>query len=203
MAVLADVTGRATACRRPRLLAGMLALLAGCGLTASGAQPIVSSEYAVKAAFLYNFAKFIEWPAGALPGPRGPVAFCILGEDPFGGELEQTVAGKMVQGRPVVVLHTEHLDGLARCHILFVGASERSRFDQILAAVARRPVLTVGEDEQFRQAGGIINFVLRQNRVRFQIDRRAAERAGLRISSQLLELAEAVSPGGSAGKGRE
>jgi hypothetical protein len=172
------------------------------GLGAAGAQPIVSSEYAVKAAFLYNFAKFVEWPAGAFPGPGEPVTFCILGEDPFGGKLEQTVEGKTVKGRPVVVLHTG-LDALGRCHILFAGSSERPRFDRILAAVGRRPILTVGDDEPFRQAGGIINFVLRESRVRFQIDRAAAERAGLKVSSQLLELAEAVPPGGPAGKERD
>lgn len=182
--------------------AGVLLLLAaGLCTAAAAAQPLVSGEYSVKAAFLYNFAKFVEWPAGAFPGLREPVAFCILGESAIGDELAQAVGGKTIQGRPVTVERTAPLDGLERCQILFVGSTERARFAEILAAVGRRPVLTVGDDEEFRQAGGIINFVLRRNRVHFQIDRAAAERAGLRISSRLLELAEVVrSAGGPAGR---
>lgn len=184
-----------------RRIAGAFLLLAAGVSTAAAAQPLVSGEDSVKAAFLYNFAKFVEWPAGIFPGPREPVAFCFVGESAIGDELAQAAGGKTIQGRPVTVERSAPLDGLERCQILFVGSSERARFGEILAAVGRRPVLTVGDDEEFRQAGGIINFVLRRNRVHFQIDRGAAERAGLRISSRLLELAEVVqSAGGPAGR---
>ncbi len=189
MAVLA-----ATVSRRARALAGTLLLLAGGFSAAAETRPVVPSEHAVKAAFLYNFAKFVEWPAGAFSNPREPVAFCVVGEDALGDELAQAVAGKMVQSRPVAVRRAAQPEELDGCQILFVGSSERTRFDRLLAVVGRRPVLTVGDEEVFRQAGGIINFVLRRNRVRFQIDLGAAERAGLRISARLLELAEAVQP---------
>ncbi|HWM90379.1 MAG TPA: YfiR family protein [Thermoanaerobaculia bacterium] len=164
-------------------------LLAGLP-AASIAQGAGTSEHAVKAAFLYNFAKFVEWPEGTFRSPGEPLAFCVLAEGSFGNELERTVAGKTVAGRPVTVRRLSQLAGLDKCHILFVGASESPRFDQILAAVGERPVLTVGEEEGFTRAGGIISFVVRSSRVRFLIDRETAGRAGLRLSSRLLELAE-------------
>ena len=172
-----------------RRLAAFLLLLAGLARDAA-AQPAGTSEHAVKAAFLYNFAKFVEWPEGAFRSPGEPMTFCVLGEGPFGDELERAVAGKTVAGRPVAVLRMSQLAGLGECRILFVGASERPRFDQILAAVGERAVLTVGEDDAFVRAGGIIGFVVRQSRVRFRIERDPAIRAGLRLSSRLLELAE-------------
>lgn len=149
-----------------------------------------TSEHAVKAAFLYNFAKFVEWPEGTFRTPQEPLTFCVLGEGSLGGELERTVAGKTVMGRPVAVRRLSQLADLDQCRILFVGSSERARFDQILAAVGDRAVLTVGEEEGFNRAGGIISFVVRQSRVRFLIDRETAGRAGLKLSSRLLELAE-------------
>jgi hypothetical protein len=166
----------------------------------AGSQTTPTSEYAVKAAFLYNFAKFVEWPADTFRGPREPVTFCIMGDDPFGPELDQTIAGKTVMGRRIVVRRLAGTARMDECRILFVSSSERPRIDQVLAAVADRAVLTVGEDETFVRAGGMIGFVLRENRVRFWIDRGAAARARLSISSQLLELAEVVTGGGARGR---
>jgi hypothetical protein len=177
--------------RRTPVLALAALLLAGVP-AAAAERPLVTSEYAVKAAFLYNFAKFVEWPAGAFRGPRDPMTLCVLGEDPFGGELDKTVDGKAVLGRQIVVRRFAKPAGLEECRILFVSASEGPRFAQVLAAMAGRAVLTVGEDEVFARRGGIISFVIRQNRVRFQIDRAAAVRAGLVLSSRLLEVAETV-----------
>lgn len=174
-----------------RAVAAALLLLAS-GWAAADDPPRVTSEYAVKAAFLYNFARFVEWPAAAFRNPRDPMTLCVLGEDPFGSELDQTVDGKAVLGRQIVVRRFATPAGLEECRILFVSSSERPRFDQILAAVGNRAVLTVGEEEAFGRSGGIISFVVRQNRVRFQIDRGAASRAGLSIGSQLLEVAETV-----------
>jgi hypothetical protein len=177
-------------------------LLAAAAAGTAGADGPLAPEYAVKAAFLYNFAKFVEWPADAFRGPRDPMTLCVLGEDPLAGEIEQTVGGKTAMGRQIVVRRFTGLAGLAECRILFVSSSEEPRLDQILAAVAGRAVLTVGEEEAFTRAGGIISFVVRQNRVRFQIDRAAAARAGLSISSRLLELAETVTGGGGEGQRR-
>lgn len=176
----------------------ILSLAAG----SAGADGPLATEYAVKAAFLYNFAKFVEWPADAFRGPRDPMTLCVLGENPLAGEIEQTVGGKTAMGRQIVVRRFTKLAGLDECRILFVSSSEETRFAQVLAAVGGRAVLTVGEEEGFARAGGIITFVVRQNRVRFQIDRGAAARAGLNISSRLLELAEAVTGGGGQGQRR-
>lgn len=174
----------------------MLSLLLAAGTaTPAGADGPQATEYAVKAAFLYNFAKFVEWPADAFRGPREPMTLCVLGEDPLAGEIEQTVGGKTAMGRQIVVRRFTQLAGLEECRILFVSSSEETRFSQVLAAVGNRAVLTVGEEEGFARAGGIISFVVRQNRVRFQIDRAAAARARLNISSRLLELAETVTDG--------
>jgi hypothetical protein len=173
----------------PGRLAVFFLLLAGLSRD-SAAQATGTSEHAVKAAFLYNFAKFVEWPEGAFRSPVEPLTFCVLGEGPLGGELERTVVGKTVAGRPVAVRRLSQLAGFDECRILFVGSSERPRFDQILAAVGERAVLTVGEEEAFTRAGGIISFVVRQNRVRFRIERDPAVSAGLKLSSRLLELAE-------------
>ena len=165
-------------------------LLAASFPEISASQGAGTSEHAVKAAFLYNFAKFVEWPDGTFRSPQEPLTFCVLGETFLGGELERTVAGKTVGGRPVAVRRLTQLAGLDECRVLFVGSSERPRFDQVLAAVGDRAVLTVGEEEGFTRAGGIISFVVRQSRVRFLIDHETAVRARLRLSSRLLELAE-------------
>lgn len=178
-------------------------LLAAAAAGTARAEGPPAPEYAVKAAFLYNFAKFVEWPADAFRGPRDPMTLCVLGEDPLAGEIEQTVGGKTAMGRQIAVRRLAKLAGLDECRILFVSASEEPRLDQVLAAVAGRAVLTVGEEEGFLRAGGIISFVVRQNRVRFQIDRAAAARAGLTISSRLLELAETVTGGGGEGQRRK
>ena len=162
-------------------------------LGAAAVEPLESprpTEYEVKAAFLYNFAKFVEWPQAAFDRLRAPLALCIFGADPFGGELDLAVRRKTAQGRPVVVRRLAGLGELAPCHVLFVGSAERERFAEVLDAVAGKSVLTVGEDDDFARAGGMISFVVRGTRVRFSIDVGAAERVGLRLSSRLLDLAE-------------
>jgi uncharacterized protein DUF4154 len=182
---LAFLDATTAGARRSLAILGVLALAAGGPVHADR---LVTSEYAVKAAFLYNFAKFVEWPAGTFRQSPGAVTFCVVGQDPFAGELERVIAGKTVAGRPVAIRYLAQLGGVESCQILFVSSAERLRFEQILA-VARRGVLTVGENEAFARAGGIINFTVSDSRVRFQIDQGAAERAGLTISSRLLELA--------------
>ncbi len=177
-----------------------LAAATAAGPAAGQSPPLASDEYAIKAAFLYNFAKFVEWPNGVFAAAEAPLALCVLGADPFGGELDMVVQGKTAQGHPVVVRRLDGLGAVARCHILFVSSSEQERFAEVLGAVAGRSVLTVGEDGEFARAGGMISFVLREQRVRFAIDAGAAERAGLRLSSRLLDLAEPVH--GSDRRGR-
>ena len=160
-----------------------VAFLAGRGL-AQGDNP----EYEVKAAYLYNFAKLVDWPAPA----RGPLVIGVYGEDPFGGALHRAVDGKNIDGRPLVVQRLSRLDQLKGCHILFIGLSERRHWRAVLSAVQGEAVLTVGESEGFLDAGGKVNFTVEQNRVRFDINLQAAREAGLRISARVLHLARVV-----------
>jgi hypothetical protein len=158
--------------------------------TRADAQSI--SEYQVKAAFLYNFARFVEWPKDAFPDARTPILLGIVGEDPFGGALEQTVKGKTISGRELVLKRVPPQQDLKGFHLLFVSSSEARHLSQIMESVNGKGVLTVGETDGFTQAGGVINFTLVENKVRFEINTDAAERAGLKISSKLLSLAKIV-----------
>ncbi len=158
-----------------------------------------AEEYAVKAAFLYNFAKFVDWPAAAFPDPNN-LKICVLGDDPFGGSLE-AVAGEQVAGHKLNVMRTDSTSRLAGCQILFISRSEREHIKEILAAVKGSPVLTVGDTQQFADDGVIINFILEGSKVRFEINTGSADRAGIRISSKLLQLARRIvsAPGARPG----
>lgn len=156
------------------------------------AQDAPPSEYQLKAAFLYNFAKFVEWPATTFPDATTPFTIGILGEDPSGGDLERTIKNKTVSGRPLQVKPIKALSEpeLKNCQILFICASERKRLPEILKAVSGAAVLTVSEMEGFLLSGGMINFVMEGNKVRFEIKDETAKAARLRISSKLLSLAK-------------
>ncbi len=183
-------------------LGGLLiaaAWLAG-GETRAQSQP-EAQEYQLKAAFLYNFAKFIEWPPNTLGEEGSPIVVCVVGKDPFGAVLDQAILYQTVQGRPMTVRRGEKLSELRRCHILFISSSEKKRLPEIFQALARANVLTVGEAERFVQLGGIINFVVEENKVRFEINVDNADRAGLKISSQLLRLARVVRTAHARGGG--
>lgn len=157
-------------------------------LAASGtAWAQVASEYDVKAAFLYNFTKFVEWPPSAFGG-RSDFQLCVLGEDPFGGSLD-VVRNEKVSGRAITLLRAPKLAEVEGCQILFISRSERSRIPQILLDLGTAPVLTVADTGGFLDQGGIINFILEKSKVRFEINQEAAERAGIKISSKLLRLA--------------
>jgi hypothetical protein len=154
------------------------------------AEQPVADEYPVKAAFLFNFAKFVEWPPDSFKGPEDPIAICVLGQDPFGSALEDLVRNKTVANRAFVVRDVSNAQQASKCHIVFVSASERKRCRSLLAELKGHSILTVGEAEDFIENGGTINFKLKDARVRIEIDAGAAERARLRISSKLLSLAE-------------
>jgi len=149
-------------------------------------------EYRVKAAFLYNFAKFVDWPAQAFQGPDSPIVICVLGQNPFGATLEETVSGKAAGGRNFVVKQVPALQTPGNCQILFVASSERKRFRAIRANLKGAGVLTVGEAEGFTADGGVINFKLEGGSIRLEINIAAAEYEDLRISSKLLSMAEVV-----------
>ncbi len=150
----------------------------------------MSLEYKVKTVFLYNFTKFIEWPPGSMP-EDGDFVIGIFGDDQFGDGLSY-FADKKVRGRKIMVRKFAYVDDLEPCHILFICSSAKFNHGRILAAVADWHVLTVGEWEWFATNGGVINFVSRGGKVNFEINQAAAGRAGLRISSNLLNLATIV-----------
>jgi hypothetical protein len=146
------------------------------------------SEYQVKAAFLYNFVKFVEWPETPVV-QEGAILLCMLGKDPFGGALERVVEGKTVNGRPLVIRRIGDIAAARSCQVLFVSASEAGRVSEITRAVRGWNVLTVSEIDRFSERGGIITFLMEGQKVRFQINPKTAASAGLKISSKLLQLA--------------
>jgi hypothetical protein len=146
------------------------------------------AEYRVKAAFLYNFARFVEWPAGG----DGTMRVCLFPADSFSDVLERTVAGKTAHGLPFEIRRLERFDDSLGCDMVFFGAMGARRESALLGSLVSLPVLTVGDRSPFAARGGMINFVVDGGRVGFEINRKAADRAGLRISSKLLELARLV-----------
>ncbi len=161
------------------------------------AQAEPSGEYQLKAAFLFNFAKFIDWPPTSFASPQSPFVLCILGVDPFGHALDEVLKGKTVEGRPVSIERLKSIAQVRQCHMVFVGQSESFHLAEIIQALHGSCVLLVGEADGFAAAGGTIQFALEDNHVRFLINPDAAARAGLRVSSKLLSLARVVhdSPG--------
>jgi hypothetical protein len=149
-----------------------------------------SLEYQVKAVFLLNFTKFVEWPASAFGAPDSPMAICILGDDPFGSTLDQIVAGEVVSGRKVAVQRMKRAPPPKSCQVLFVGNPGKDGLG-ILPALGPG-VLTVGEGQGFVRDGGMIAFVIEDRRVRFDINQTAADNAGLKLSSRLLNVARSV-----------
>jgi hypothetical protein len=168
-------------------------ILVAASLAATGRVQAQSGslEYPVKAAFLYKFGSFVTWPAPAFEAQGAPVVVCVLGDDPFGSQLDRLVSSATVGGRPLTVRRLARVGPESGCHILYVGGSQAQPAAEALRAVAGVPVLTV-TDEARGGARGAVHFVVRQNRVRFEIDPAAAARNGLQVSSKLLNLALAV-----------
>ncbi len=169
----------------------MKAMILGLSLTpAARAQP--AEEYRVKAAFLFNFAKFVEWPAHVFTSSTDPIRICVLGKNPFGSVLDDAVKDKIVAGRTFLVRQVSAGQPAVGCQILFISSSERKRLPAILGEIKADGVLTVGETDTFALDGGMINFRIESGKVRLQINVAAAEQSRLRISSKLLSLAEIV-----------
>jgi hypothetical protein len=147
-------------------------------------------EYQVKAAYLLNFTRYVEWPEQAFTSPTAPIDICVLGTDPFEGALEQAVAGRLTRNRPLIV-HLRRTASEARyCPVVFVPGPVWRRNRGVLDQLRGHGVLTVGESREFAEAGGIIGFVIEDASVRFVVNLAARDRAGLRISSRMLALAE-------------
>jgi hypothetical protein len=159
---------------------------------APGSQAQTSDEYQIKAAFLYKFAGFVQWPTAAFGETSTSLIVGVVGEDPFGRALDETINGKTINGLPFMIKRLKWGQDLRACQILFISSSERKRLPQIIAGLKGASVLTVGETGQFTQQGGVINFVMEENKVRFEINAEAAGAARLKISSKLLSLAKSV-----------
>ncbi len=169
-----------------------LALLLGTALPrpALGEQPS-TKEYEVKAAFLFNFTKFVTWGDAAPADAGKPFVIAVVGEDPF-GEALSVLEGKTAQGRPIVVQRVSGVESLRNCRILFVSSSAGDRLPSILRAAHARNILTVGDMDRFAQRGGVIGLVLAGDRIGFEVNTESARQAGLTISSKLLSLAKAI-----------
>jgi hypothetical protein len=152
------------------------------------AQEAVHSEYQLKALYLYNFAKFVEWPPESFPEPNAPLVIGVVGEDPFGPYLEEAVRNKTIGPHSFVVRHVRVSGDARKCHILFISNSERRRLTDLLNGIRGVPVLTVCDLDRFLESGGIIRFYMEGKKVRFQINNDAAKHCDLKISSKLLQL---------------
>jgi hypothetical protein len=161
-----------------------------CHGAPAGGQSI--DEYQAKAAFLFNFVKFVEWPPAVFKSEKDPIRICVLGQNPFGASLDNAVRGRDVAGRPLIAVQVSNLRQAAACQMIFVTAPECKRFRAMAAELCAASVLSVGEVEGFASDGGVVNFKVEDGKIRFEINLAAAEQAKLHISSKLLSLARVV-----------
>jgi hypothetical protein len=180
---------RAYGRRAAVLLAVACAVLGLSSPRPAQADSLAESE--IKAAFMYNFAKFVQWPPAAFGQPQSPLSLCVIGEDAFGPALD-TIDHKLAQGHELHVRRRVHLEDAKSCHILFVAESEHARLPAVLRAVSGGSVLTISEIDRFAELGGVIGLYKDDNNIRFSINLEQAQAALLQINSQLLKLAKIV-----------
>jgi hypothetical protein len=171
------------------LVSGMLCLL---WATPASAQVAKAPEYSLKAAYLFNFIQFVEWPSNSFTSEVAPIIIGVLGEDPFVGALDQAIKEKKVHGRSFEIRRSKQIGDLRECQVLFVCASEAKRLSEILPLIKKSGLLTVSDIDRFAEQGGVINFTMENNKVRFEVNMNAATAANLKISAQLLRLAKQV-----------
>ena len=177
-------------------LAAISLLLASRGVRSAGlAGGEIAPEYQVKAAFLANFAKFVDWPPARIPAPGAPFVVAVLGADPFGPHLKEATAGKQIAGHPVELRAAANSREAAAAHVVFISESERGRLPAVIKDLQPAKVLTVGDSDGFAAAGVIINLYVEERRVRFEVNQAAASRAGLRLSAQILAIARPAGGG--------
>lgn len=162
----------------------------GASLLPVAAQPLSAPEYKIKAAFLYNFAVLTEWPTNAFKSPTSPLVIGVLGKDPFGRVLDETMRGKRILGRKIVIKRLEKGDRneIEKCHILFISSSEESCVEEISSPLKKLPILTVSDIDRFNNRGGIIWIKKENDEIKFRIRRNLADEATLKLSSKLLAL---------------
>jgi hypothetical protein len=169
------------------MLTGLSLLSMTGALRAADASP---SEYKLKAAFIYHFSQFVDWPAKSFATAKSPFVIGVLGDNPFGADLEQTVHGKSLGEHALLVKEFHTLaEATNNCQILFISTSEQKRLPEILAGLGTSGILTVGESENFGDAGGMIQFVIEGTKIRFRVNEATTAHAGLKVSAKLLSLA--------------
>lgn len=160
------------------------------GSNVSYADLPIAEEYQVKAVFLLNFASFITWPPSAFASPSAPFNICILGEDPFGVEVDITVENEKIEGHAVAVQRLSNLKNTTPCQILFISQSEKDNLTNFLTALQQRPILTVSDNDEFVKNGGMIQFFKQGTKVRFLVDPSNVKGVGLQVSGNLLRIAK-------------
>lgn len=176
-------------------LPAIVALGIGLLLLANGkvpAQSFQSRELNIKAAFLFNFTQFVEWPSTAFQHSASPLVIGILGEDPFGSVIDETVSGEKLNGHPIIIERYQTIKDLKQCHILYMSEEDGSKIKEVIAAMPNHHALTVGSHFNFTKSGGIIRFLTLNNKIKLQINLAAAKEAKINISSKLLRLADIV-----------
>src|ERR1700719_1295180 len=190
--------------RRLRAVVALLPILLA-GVTLNAQNTSGSSEYLIKAGFIYNFANLVQWPSTSFAQPESPIVIVILGEDHFGATLDRALEGKKVNARAFVIKRARSVAELQRtlgpqneCQILYVSSSEMPHLGEAIQVLKGAPVLTIGETPGFAKSGGIINLILEDNKVRFEVNVQAAKDADLNISSRLLALERIIPEGRKA-----
>jgi hypothetical protein len=155
---------------------------------------IITKEYQVKATFLYNFTQFVNWPPTAFSSDTDPFVIGVVGEDPFGTFFDEMVAGEKVNGHPLIIQRYKTPEGAGKCQLLFFGAGSTKDLDKFLAELKGHNILTVSDDHEFLQQGGMMRFITRNNKVKIQVNLQAAQSDNLTISSKLLRLVQIFTP---------
>lgn len=175
------------------LVTGAIASMPARGAFAEppGETAMPSSEYLLKAAFLYNFAKFTQWPESAFHGPASPLSLCVMGENPFGAALS-ALQDHIINGRPLITRQIGNTQDLSGCHMVFFGASARQHPVEDLNPAGNLPILSVGDTPSFARSGGVISLKLVGGKVRFEVNLLAAQRSGIKLDVRLLQMADIV-----------
>jgi hypothetical protein len=160
------------------------------------AQP--SREYQLKAAFLFNFTRFVEWPAGSFSSGNSPMVIGILGTDPFGSYLDEAISGEKIDGHPLIIQRYDHVDQIVTCQVLFINITESNKREQVLAKLKGKNILTVSDAPDFMPRGGMIRFYTSRDKIKLQVNLETARLADLVISSKLLRLVEIYVPSKSS-----
>ena len=174
---------------RTGVILALLLLLTPGSATGQEQEMAPAPEYKIKAGFLLNFTRYVTWPERSFSGPRSPIIIGILGRDPFGDIIDETIGGRTSQSRPVTIRRFRSVSDITDCHLLFISNAERRRQKTYLAELSGRPILTVGENESFLEAGGGINLVRIRDNIKFEVNLEGTRSVGIRISSRILTLA--------------